>query len=72
MFVSPIFLNLISPYRWLENEVKKMFHDVLAFIKKHVHLSITFIVAFNISIIHMPFLLVTLRFICGGFLLVHE
>jgi hypothetical protein len=70
---GPISLNLIFSYKWLESELYKIFHDVLGLIKKHVPLSTTSIVVFNTSIVHMPFLLViTIQFICGGFLLVHE
>jgi hypothetical protein len=53
----PIFLDLVFLFRWLENELKGMFHYLLALLKKHVPLSITSIIAFNVSYIHMPLLL---------------
>jgi hypothetical protein len=34
-----------------------MFHDLLALLKEYVLLSITSITTFNVSFVHMPFLL---------------
>jgi hypothetical protein len=35
-----------------------MFHDLLALLKEYVLLSIASIIAFSVSFVHMPFLLI--------------
>ncbi len=42
-------------YLWSKTEFKGMFHELLAFLKEHVPLSITSIDDFNASFIHMPY-----------------
>ncbi len=56
----------MAPSSWIlfyhssdkKNELKGMFHDLLAFLKRYVLLSIASIIAFSVSSVHMPFLLV--------------
>jgi hypothetical protein len=70
---NPIFLDLVFIFRWLEKELKGMFHYLLALLKKHVPFSIASIIASNVSSIHMPLLLaIGIQFICDGFLLVYD
>ncbi len=48
--------HLVLPFRWSINELKGMFHDLLALFKEYVLRSITSITTFNVSFVHMPFL----------------
>jgi len=50
---NPIFLNLVFPWRWLENEFKGMFHVFLALLNECVPLSTTSIVISNASFVHI-------------------
>jgi len=54
--LGPIFLDLVFPFRWLVKELIGMFHDLLAFFMECVPFSITSIIVFNTSSVHMPFL----------------
>jgi hypothetical protein len=54
--IGPIFLDRVYPFKWSISELKIMFHDILAFLKKHV-LLLTSIIISNASFVHMPFLL---------------
>ncbi len=50
---------------------QRKFHDLIAFLKKHLSLLITSIVVSNVSTIHMRLLLaILIRYNCDGFLLV--
>ncbi len=71
--LSPIFLDLVFLFKWSKNELQKMFHDTLAFLKEHLPLSTSSITTSNCSFIHMPFLLVVgIQFIYGGFFLIYD
>jgi hypothetical protein len=52
--LGPIFLDLVFPFRWLAREFIGMFHDLLGLLQEYVSLSITSIVAFNVSFVQMP------------------
>jgi hypothetical protein len=54
VFIGPIFLDLVFSFMRSKNEFKGMFHELLAFLKEHVPLSITSIDDFA-SFIHMPY-----------------
>jgi hypothetical protein len=57
---GPIFLLLVFPYRWLENEVMNMPQNLLAHHKEIILLSTTFRATSNDSFEHLP-----LRFAAG-------
>ncbi len=54
---SPIFLDLVFPFRWSTREFIGMFHDLLAFLMECVLLSITSIASSSISLVHIPLLI---------------
>ncbi len=47
--LGPIFLDLVFPFKWLENELKIMFHVLLALLNECIHSSTTCIVVPNAS-----------------------
>ncbi len=50
---SPIFSDMVFPFRWSTMELIGMFHDLLALLKECVPFSTTSIATSNISSIHM-------------------
>jgi len=54
MLVGPGFLDLVFPYKWLDNEVRGMFECILAFLNKVVLFSIASMASSNVSLIHLP------------------
>ncbi len=64
--LGPIFLDLVSPFKWLKRELIGMFHDLLAFLEECVFFSTASMAIYNASFIHMPFLIIEgTRFSCG-------
>ncbi len=51
---NPIFLDLVSPFKWSQRKLKGMFHDLSSLHKNHVCFSITSIVSLNVSLVHWP------------------
>jgi len=50
---SPSFLDLIFPYKWSNNEVRGMFHYLLAFLNEVVPFSIASMASSNASLVHL-------------------
>ncbi len=67
---GPIFLYLVFPCKWSTREFIVRFHELLAFLRECVPLSITAIVTSNLSSIHMPLLVFkNIWFNCGAIFL---
>jgi hypothetical protein len=49
---GPIILNLVFPFRWLENEVKGMLKELLAPLNDVMFLLIALMASFSCSIVH--------------------
>ncbi len=66
--LGPIFMDLVFPFRWLAREFIEMFHNLLAFLRECVPLSITSITTSNVSFAHMLLLVFeSIQFSCGAF-----
>jgi len=47
------FVDLVFPYKWLNNEVRGMFQCLLAFLNEVVPFSIAFMASSNVSLVHL-------------------
>ncbi len=71
MLAGTGFLDLVFPYKWLNNEVKGMFQCILAFLNKVVLFSIASMASSNVSLIHLPLVIRRLHLLLFFFLLIH-
>jgi len=65
---SPHFLNVVLPYKWLDNEIRGMLQCLLAFLNEIIPPSITSMASSGASLIHLLLMLSTmlhlLSFLC--------
>ncbi len=52
--IDPIFMDLVLPFNWEENELKGMSHEMLALLEEYAPFSKTSIVASIVWFAHMP------------------
>jgi len=63
---GPIFLDVVFPFKWSTRELIGIFHDLQGLLWECVPLSITSIVTFDTSLVHMPLLVFEgIQFGCG-------
>jgi len=55
--VDPSFLNVVLPYKWLNNEVKGMFQCIVAFLDEIIPPSIASMASSSVSLVHLPLVL---------------
>jgi hypothetical protein len=53
--LGPIFLLCVCPFKWSQQDLKGMFHDLEAPCIEHFPTSITSIASTNASVVHVPF-----------------
>ncbi len=57
MLVSPSFLDLVLPYKWLHNEVRDMFYCLFTSLNEIVPFSTTSMASSNVLLVYLPLMI---------------